>query len=114
MFNLEKFATWMKEVRKRGLHKRVHILAGVTPLKSAGMARYMRDKVAGMDVPDAVIERMEPFKGPEARAEGIKICVETIQKLRKMEGVAGVHIMAIEWEEAVPEIVEKAGLLPRP
>ena len=104
----------MKEVRKRGLHKRVHILAGVTPLKSAGMARYMRDKVAGMDVPDAVIARMEKFKGPEARAEGITICVETIQKLRKMEGVAGVHIMAIEWEEAVPEIVEKAGLLPRP
>ena len=114
VFNLEKFATWMKEVRKRGMHKRVHILAGVTPLKSAGMARYMRDKVAGMDVPDAVIKRMEPFKGPEARAEGIKICIETIQKLRKMEGVAGVHIMAIEWEEAVPEIVEKAGLLPRP
>ena len=114
VFNLEKFATWMKEVRKRGLHKRVHILAGVTPLKSAGMARYMRDKVAGMDVPDAVIKRIEPFKGPDARAEGIKICVETIQKLRKMEGVAGVHIMAIEWEEAVPEIVEKAGLLPRP
>jgi len=114
VFNLEKFATWMKEVRKRGLHKRVHILAGVTPLKSAGMARYMRDKVAGMDVPDAVIARMEKFKGPEARAEGIKLCVETIQRLRKMEGVAGVHIMAIEWEEAVPEIVEKAGLLPRP
>ena len=67
-----------------------------------------------MDVPDAVIARMEKFKGPEARTEGIAICVETIQKLRKMGGVAGVHIMAIEWEEAVPEIVEKAGLLPRP
>jgi len=114
IFNVPKFKQWMEEVRALGLHKRVHILAGVTPLKSAGMARYMRDKVAGMDVPDAVIKRMEPFKGPEARAEGIKICVETIQKLRKMPGVAGVHIMAIEWEEAVPEIVEKAGLLPRP
>lgn len=114
IFNIEKFAKWMKEVRKRGLHKKVHILAGVTPLKSAGMAKYMRDKVAGMDVPDDVIKRMEKFKGAEARAEGIKICVETIKKLRKMEGIAGVHIMAIEWEEAVPEIVEQAGLLPRP
>ena len=114
VFNLEKFATWMKEVRKRGLHKRVHILAGVTPLKSAGMARYMRDKVAGMDVPDALIDRIAKFKGEEARAEGIRICVETIGKLRRMEGVAGVHIMAIEWEEKVGEIVKAAGLLPRP
>jgi len=114
VFNLEKFGTWMKEVRKRGLHERVHILAGVTPLKSAGMARYMRDKVAGMDVPDAVIDRVAKLKGEEARAEGIRICVETIQKLRKLDGVAGVHIMAIEWEEAVPVIVEQAGLLPRP
>ena len=114
VFNLEKFAKWMQAVRKLGLHKKVYILAGVTPLKSAGMARYMREKVAGMDVPDALIERMAKLKGPEAREEGIRICVETIQKLRKMEGIAGVHIMAIEWEEAVPEIVAKAGLLPRP
>jgi methylenetetrahydrofolate reductase (NADPH) len=114
VFNLEKFAKFMQLVRKRGLHKKVRILAGVTPIKSAGMARYMRDKVAGMDVPDAVIDRVARLKGEEARAEGIRICVETIQKLRKMEGVAGVHIMAIEWEEAVPQIVEMAGLLPRP
>jgi methylenetetrahydrofolate reductase (NADPH) len=114
VFNLEKFAKFMQAVRKKGLHKKVHILAGVTPLKSAGMARYMRDKVAGMDVPDAVIDRVAKLKGEEARAEGIAICVETIQKLRRMEGVAGVHIMAIEWEEAVPQIVERAGLLPRP
>jgi methylenetetrahydrofolate reductase (NADPH) len=114
VFNLEKFAKFMALVRKKGLHKKVHILAGVTPIKSAGMARYMRDKVAGMDVPEALIARVAKLKGEEARAEGIRICVETIQRLRKMEGVAGVHIMAIEWEEAVPQIVEQAGLLPRP
>jgi methylenetetrahydrofolate reductase (NADPH) len=114
VFNLEKFGKFMALVRKKGLHKKVHILAGVTPIKSAGMARYMRDKVAGMDVPEELIARVAKLKGEEARAEGVRICVETIQKLRKMEGVAGVHIMAIEWEEAVPEIVEKAGLLPRP
>jgi methylenetetrahydrofolate reductase (NADPH) len=114
VFNLEKFGRFMAAVRKKGLHKKVHILAGVTPIKSAGMARYMRDKVAGMDIPEELIGRVAKLKGAEAREEGIRICVETIQKLRKMEGVAGVHIMAIEWEEAVPEICEKAGLLPRP
>jgi methylenetetrahydrofolate reductase (NADPH) len=114
VFNLEKFAKFMALVRKRGLHKKASILAGVTPIKSAGMARYMRDKVAGMDVPEELVARVAKLKGEEARAEGIAICVETIKRLRKMEGVAGVHIMAIEWEEAVPQIVEMAGLLPRP
>jgi len=114
VFNLEKFAKFMALVRRRGLHKKVSILAGVTPIKSAGMARYMRDKVAGMDVPEELVARVAKLKGEEARAEGIAICVETIKKLRKMEGVAGVHIMAIEWEEAVPQVVEQAGLMPRP
>lgn len=114
VFNLDKFGKFMALVRKRGLHKKAFILAGVTPIKSAGMARYMRDKVAGMDVPEALIARVAKHKGEEARAEGIRICVETIRKLRKMEGVAGVHVMAIEWEEAVPQIVELAGLMPRP
>ena len=114
VFNLEKFGRFMALVRKKGLHKKAFIMAGVTPIKSAGMARYMRDKVAGMDVPEALIARVAKLKGEEARAEGIRICVETIQRLRKMEGVAGVHVMAIEWEEAVPVIVEQAGLLPRP
>jgi methylenetetrahydrofolate reductase (NADPH) len=114
VFNLEKFAKFMALVRKKGLHKKAFIMAGVTPIKSAGMARYMRDKVAGMDVPEALIARVAKLKGEEARAEGIAICVETIRKLRKMEGVAGVHVMAIEWEEAVPQIVEQAGLMPRP
>jgi methylenetetrahydrofolate reductase (NADPH) len=114
VFNLEKFGKFMALVRKKGLHKKAFILAGVTPIKSAGMARYMRDKVAGMDVPEALIARVAKHKGEEARAEGIAICVETIQKLRRMEGVAGVHVMAIEWEEAVPQIVEQAGLMPRP
>jgi methylenetetrahydrofolate reductase (NADPH) len=114
VFNLEKFAKFMALVSKKGLHKKAFIMAGVTPIKSAGMARYMRDKVAGMDVPEELIARVAKLKGEEARAEGVRICVETIQKLRRMDGVAGVHIMAIEWEEVVPQIVEQAGLLPRP
>ena len=68
--------------------------------------------VAGLSVPDYYIERLE--KAEDKAAEGIKICVEQIERFREIEGVAGVHIMAIEWEHRVAEIVEKAGLLPRP
>jgi methylenetetrahydrofolate reductase (NADPH) len=95
-------------VRDRGRHERVHILAGVTPLKSVGMAVYMKEKVAGMEIPDEVIDRLkEAPKGKKAE-EGINICVETVQRLREIEGVHGIHLMAIEWEEMVPIIVKKA------
>ena len=114
VYNVEKFARWMEEVRARGLHKRVHILAGVAPIKSAGAARYMKTKVPGMDVPDEVVERMASAPKGEGRKVGIDLCVEIINQVRRIEGVAGVHIMAIEWEEAVAEICERAGLLPRP
>jgi methylenetetrahydrofolate reductase (NADPH) len=125
IFNIDKFADYMKEVRKLGLHDKTYILAGIGPLKSPGMARYMRDQVPGLDVPDAIVERMiNATKGIDKedkaarreawRAEGKKIAIESINDLRKIEGVAGVHIMAIEWEEAVAPIAEGAGLLPRP
>ena len=114
IYNLEKFEEWMKGVCDRGLHEKVHILAGITPMKTAGMARYMKNKVPGMDVPDAVVKRMEGVEKKDMPAEGIKIAVETIQRLKELDGVHGFHIMAIEWEEKVPEIVEKAGLMPRP
>lgn len=112
VLNVEKFAAWMEQVRKLGLHKKTYILAGVSPLKSVGMARYMKNNVPGMDVPDELIERMKGAEDP--KAEGIEVCVDIIKQVRKIEGVSGVHIMAIEWEEAVPQVVEKAGLLPRP
>ncbi len=114
IYNLSKFEKWMEMVRDKGLHEKVYILAGVTPLKSAGMAKYMKAKVAGMDVPDEVIKRMEGAGKEKAAEEGINICVETIQKVKEIEGIRGIHLMAIEWEEKVHEIVEKAGLLPRP
>jgi len=125
IYNMDKFAEFMRRVREMGLHERVYILAGVGPLKTPGMARYMRDKVPGMDVPDEFVERMEaaardiPKEEKKARRaawreEGIKITVEQIEQLRQMEGVAGVHIMSIEWEEGVGLITERAGLLPRP
>jgi methylenetetrahydrofolate reductase (NADPH) len=114
IYNLDRFREWMGQVRDRGLHERVYILGGITPMKSARMAEYMRDQVAGMDIPEALIQRMKGVPAKEQKKEGLKISVETIQALREMEGVHGVHIMAIEWEEAVPQIVEEAGLLPRP
>ena len=108
IYDMERFAAWMEQVRDRGLHKKCRIMAGVTPLKSAGMARYMRDQVAGITMPIEYVRRMAAAEDP--KSEGIAICVEQIKRLRETEGVAGVHIMAIEWEEKVPEIVEKAGL----
>ncbi len=123
IYNVPRFREFMKRVVDLGVHKQVYILAGVGPLKTVGAAIYMRDKVPGMDVPDEIVQRMEAAgkgiedkkaKAAAAREEGIKICVELIQQMREIEGVAGVHIMAIEWEEAVPIIMEKAGLLPRP
>ena len=114
IYNVERFEEWMKQVRDMGLHEKVYILAGVTPLKSAGMAKYMKNKVPGMDVPDEVVKRISSVPKKQQPEEGIKICVETIERLKECEGIAGFHIMAIEWEEMVPEIVERAGLYPRP
>ena len=94
------------------LHEKAYILAGVTPPKSLGMARYMKNFVPGMDVTDEVIKRMQGAKNKQQ--EGINIAVDIINQVKEIKGVAGVHVMAIEWEEAVEEIVEKAGLLPRP
>jgi methylenetetrahydrofolate reductase (NADPH) len=114
IYDLERFEKWMEGVRDRGLDEKVSILAGVTPLKSAGMAKYMKNKVPGMSVPDNLIKRMSGVPKEKQAEEGIEICVETMQRLKEMKGVRGFHIMAIEWEQKVPEIVERAGLYPRP
>jgi len=114
IYNMDKFKEWMKGVVDRGLHEKVKILAGVTPMKSVGMAQYMKRSVPGMDVPDAIIKRLRDAGKGNAATEGVKFCVEQIQELKEMEGVAGIHLMAIEWEEKVPEMVKAAGLYPRP
>jgi methylenetetrahydrofolate reductase (NADPH) len=125
IYDMPRFREFMARVVDMGLHEKVYIMAGVGPLKSAGMARYMRDKVPGMIVQDEYVDRMsaaisgipkeeKKARRDAARQEGIKICIEQIQEIREIEGVAGAHIMAIEWEEAVRPIVEGAGLLPRP
>ena len=114
IYNIDKFEAWMKGVRDRGLHEKTYILAGVTPFKTAGMAKYMRSRVPGIDVPDEMVKRMSDTPKEKQAEEGINICLETIERLKQVEGVCGFHIMAIEWEEMVPEIVQRAGLYPRP
>lgn len=114
IYDMKIFENWMSEVRQRELHKQCYILAGVTPLKSVGMARYMNSRVAGITIPDELIGRMAKAPKEGAKEEGLKILVEQINHLQNIEGVAGVHVMAIEWESAVKGIVEEAGLLPRP
>jgi methylenetetrahydrofolate reductase (NADPH) len=114
IFNVPKFEKWMEMVRDLGVHEKMYILAGITPFKSVGMARYMQKSVPGMDVPEEMIERIRGVPKEKVVEEGIKIAVETIERVRQIKGVAGVHIMAIEWEEKVAEIVEAAKLYPRP
>jgi methylenetetrahydrofolate reductase (NADPH) len=114
IYNVEKFAKWMEGVRDRGLDEKVAILAGITPMKSAGMAKYMKNKVPGMDVPDEIVKRLSGVPKEKQADEGIEMCLESIAQLKEIKGVRGFHIMAIEWEQKVPEIVERAGLFPRP
>jgi methylenetetrahydrofolate reductase (NADPH) len=114
VFDIKRFKEWMNQANDRGLTKELHILAGITPLKSARMAKYMASKVSGISIPDSILKRMESAPKESASKEGIQICLETIQAIREIQGVRGVHIMAIEWEDKVPEIVKAAGLYPRP
>ena len=114
IYNLDRFEEWMKLARDRGLTEQVYILAGMTPMKSAGMAKYMKNRVPGMDVPDELVKRLSGTPKEKQAEEGVKVCIEDIQRLKEVAGVSGFHVMAIEWEEMVPVIVEQAGLYPRP
>jgi methylenetetrahydrofolate reductase (NADPH) len=114
IYNMDKFRDYMKRAVDMGLHEKCHILAGVTPMKSIGMAQYMARSVPGMDVPESLIKRLRGAGKGKVAEEGIKFALEQIEEFKEMEGVAGIHLMAIEWEHKVPEIAERAGVLPRP
>lgn len=114
VYNLERFREYMNRVRELGLDQQVYILAGVGPLKSAEQAKYMATQVAGMDVPAAIVNRMANTPKAAQPEEGIRICTEIVEQVRELPGVAGIHIMAVHWAEAVPEIVKRVGLAPRP
>ena len=124
IYDVPRFSRQMEEVRKLGLHQRTYILAGIIVPRNLAMLRYMDRSVAGVTVPQALMTRMAKVKeaaGDDKKQasrnqaeEGVKIAVELIEQVRDVPGVSGVHVQAIEWEQRIPEIVEKAGLLPRP
>jgi methylenetetrahydrofolate reductase (NADPH) len=114
IYNVARFREFMNQVVDLGLHEKVYILAGVGPFKSARQAGFMATQVAGMDVPQALVDRMERTPPAAQPEEGIKICTEIIEQVREIPGVAGLHIMAVHWAAAVPEIITRVGLYPRP
>jgi methylenetetrahydrofolate reductase (NADPH) len=103
----------MRRVRDLGLHERVYFLAGVGPLKSPNAAEFMRTRVPGVVIPDSVIDRLKKTPRDRWREEGIQICIEIIEQIRAIEGIAGVHVMAYRQEETVAEIIQRVGLFPR-
>ncbi len=114
IYNMDKFREWIKQANDMGLTEKAFILAGITPMKSVGMAKYMKSNVPGMEVPDELVKRLQGVDKKRQADEGIKIACEQIEELKHLKGVAGVHLMAIEWEHKVPEIAERAKMLPRP
>jgi len=114
VYNMKKIQEWIKMANDMGLTEKVYLLPGVTPMKTVGMAQYMQARVPGMDVPEDIIKRLKGVQRKKVGDEGIKIACEQIEIFKEMKGVAGVHLMAIEWEHRVPEIAERAKVLPRP
>jgi methylenetetrahydrofolate reductase (NADPH) len=113
-FNLPKMRLFMSRVEELGLLEHVWVIGGVFIPRSARAARYLRDEVPGIDVPDEVLERLDAVSEEAQRREGIRIAVEIIAELRQIHGIAGIHLMTIRNEEAIPRVAEEAGLLPRP
>ncbi len=114
IYDMERFGKFMEMANDMGLTEKCFIMAGITPFKSVGMANYMKRFVPGIIVPDEYITRLRGVPKDKAATEGIKIAVEQIQQCLEMKGIAGIHLMAIEWEEKAPEILKAAGILPRP
>src|SRR5262245_59992452 len=112
-FDVPLFERFMRGVRELGLHERAYILVGVGPLRSAKAAEFLRTRVPGVWIPDAIMDRMAKTPTQQQAEEGKRICIEIIQQVRAIEGVRGVHIMAYRQEEAVAEIIHRAGLFPR-
>lgn len=113
-FDVTRFRQFMRQVRDRGLHERAYILVGVGPLRSERAAEFMRTKVPGVIIPDEIVERLRKTPKEKKVEEGKQICIEIIQQVREIEGVAGIHVMAYRQEELLAEIIREAGLLPRP
>jgi len=112
VYEMSRFNEWMKRVRDQGIHEKVYVLVGMIPLKSGSMGRDVQKRFPGVLIPDSLIERLDKATNPEE--EGIKLCVEQIEILKSTQGIHGIHLMTLDWEEGVRRITEAAGLLPRP
>jgi len=114
VYNVDRFREYMKRVVDLGLHEKTAILAGVGPIRSIRAAEYMANEVAGMDVPDRIVKRLRGLDKERQMDEGVAICLEIAEEVRQIEGVRGLHIMAVSWASIIPELVERLGLHPRP
>ncbi|MCP3976073.1 MAG: methylenetetrahydrofolate reductase [bacterium] len=114
IYNVPRFREYMKQVVDMGLHERTAILAGVGPVRSMRAAEFMKNEVAGMDVPDEIVKRLKGLDKEQAAAEGVNICIEIAEEVRQIEGVRGLHVMAVSWSSILPELVTRMGLHPRP
>jgi len=112
VYDAEGLEVWLNELAKRNILDKVYILVGVTPLKSYGMASYMHNEVPGVTIPEPLLKRMKDA-GDGASEEGVQIALELIEKIKKMEGVNGFHLMPVMWESIVPRIVTEGDLLPK-
>jgi methylenetetrahydrofolate reductase (NADPH) len=114
VFDADGLEVWLNELAKRNILDKVYILVGITPLKSLKMAKYMNDEVPGVFVPDPILKRMEAAEAAgNGQEEGVRIALELVEKIKGKQGVHGIHIMAVGWEEIVPRIVTEAGLTPQ-
>ena len=113
-FDIQRLKRYMEQVRNLGLHERCFIIVGVGPLRSERSAEFLRTKIPGVFIPDSILSRIRKAPGNKQREEGKKICLEIIQQAMEERGVAGIHMMAYRQEDIVDEVIEEAGLLPRP
>jgi methylenetetrahydrofolate reductase (NADPH) len=114
VYDYERFTDWLEALDRRNLLDKVHILAGLIPLKSAKAAHFMAEEVAGVVIPPEIIKRMDEAGSKEAQEEtGVTIALEIIEKLKGTPGISGMHMMAVHWEQIVPRLIREAGV-PRP
>lgn len=112
IFDLARFEEWLNALTARNILDKVYVLAGISPLRSFKIANYMNNEIPGVQIPVEIMKRMESAEAlGNAAEEGILICLETIEKVRTMQGVNGVHLTTVGWEEVVPRIITEAGLI---
>jgi methylenetetrahydrofolate reductase (NADPH) len=110
VLDMERFKHWIDQVTEQDLTAQSALIAGVLSLKSVEGAHHLRHNVPGIMIPDTIIERLDAVSEDKQQEEGMKICIEHIEKLKQTKDIMGIHIMAIGCEEKIPEIIERAGL----